>query len=177
MTLPARYAYLSDLPGAPRMLVEGLALYGVTEKVGPENNPVIMGWAREVGLEDTYRADAVPWCGLYMAVVAKRAGWSPVAAPLWALNWRTFGAPADKPSIGDVMAFVRPSGGHVGIYVGEDISTYHILGGNQGDAVSIIRIARDRLRGARRPVWRISQPAGVTPWRVDGGGPVSVNEA
>ena len=41
--------------------------------------------------------------------------------------------------------------GHVGFYVGEYASAYHILGGNQGDAVNVKRFARDRFLTAR---WR-----------------------
>jgi hypothetical protein len=41
-----------------------------------------------------------------------------------------------------VLVFERPGGGHVGYYFGEDATAYHVLGGNQGDAVTIARIAR-----------------------------------
>ena len=42
-------------------------------------------------------------------------------------------------------------GGHVGFYVGEDAVAYHVLGGNQGDAVTIARIARSRCVARRWP--------------------------
>jgi hypothetical protein len=41
--------------------------------------------------------------------------------------------------------------GHVGLYVGQDASHYYVLGGNQGDAASIMRIARNRLIASRWP--------------------------
>jgi len=39
----------------------------------------------------------------------------------------------------------------VGFYVGEDATHLHVLGGNQGDAVSITRIPKDRLSEMRWP--------------------------
>ena len=49
--------------------------------------------------------------------------------------------------------------GHVGFYAGEDADAFHVLGGNQGNAVSIVRIGRDRLLGAR---WPSTAPVLVT---------------
>lgn len=143
---------------APRIFTEGRALIGVRETAGSGNNPVIMGWARALDLR-SYNADSIPWCGLYMAYVAQRAGWDPVRDPLWARNWANFGAKSETPSLGDVLVFSRgPAFGHVGIYVGEDATHYHVLGGNQGDRVSIIRIAKARLIAARRPIWLHAEP-------------------
>jgi len=171
------YPWLStiQLPGLVR---EGMATLGTREVVGPQHNPVILGWAKEVGLEAVYRADETPWCGLWMAVVAQRAGWSVVHGPLWARNWARFGAASPEPGLGDVLAFTRPNGGgHVGLYIAEDDEAFHVLGGNQGDAVSIARIAKARLIAARRPVWRVAQPASVKPYRITRAGTLSTNEA
>jgi hypothetical protein len=52
-----------------------------------------------------------------------------------------------------------------------------VLGGNQGDAVSICRIAKARLLGARRPVWKPAQPASVRTVKLASGGALSTNEA
>lgn len=49
------------------------------------------------------------------------------------------------------MTFTRPGGGHVGLYVGEDASHYHILGGNQSNSVRISRIEKKRLSDIRWP--------------------------
>ena len=173
--LPPAYRWLAVAGTLPRMLREGLALYGVCERAGAGDNPVILDWAREAGVTG-YRADAVPWCGLYLAVVAMRAGWAVPAAPLWALNWGRFGVAADRPMLGDVLTFVRPGGGHVALYVGEDDAAYHVLGGNQGDQVGFARIARGRLRAARRPAYRW-RPATVAVRRLAAGGGMSVDEA
>lgn len=111
-----------------------------------------------------------------MAVVAKRAGKTPPEGPLWALNWRRFGVAAPAPALGDVLVFQRPAGGHVGLYVGEDAAAFHVLGGNQGDRVCILRVARGRLKAARRPAYATT-PASVRPVRLALGGALSADEA
>jgi uncharacterized protein (TIGR02594 family) len=136
--LPSRYGWLAREPG-PKMIVEALKLYGTLETPGSVNNPTIIAWAKEVGgeVEDIYKADSIPWCGLFMAVVAKRAGKEIPKHPLWALSWSAFGAKVPDAALGDVLVFVRNGGGHVGLYVGEDASAFHVLGGNQSDRVCI----------------------------------------
>lgn len=171
--LPAKYVFLSR-EGAPRTLVEALKLHGIHER---GNNPAILAWAKEIGLASVYRHTSTAWCGLFAAVVAKRAGWAPVKDPLWARNWATFGQPARPAMLGDVLVFSRGTGGHVGFYVGEDASYYHVLGGNQSDQVNITRVAKNRLLAARQPAWRIAAPVNRRVIRMAASGPVSTNEA
>lgn len=159
------YAWLLK-EGSPKMLVEALKLYGITEIPGKKSTQSIIDWAKEVGTAQTYTNDDIPWCGLFMWVVAKRAGYQAPAmvkglGPLWADAWVRFGAAVTKPSLGDVLCL----GGHVGMYVGEDASSFHVLGGNQSNAVNIRRFPKTRLlkAGARRPVFKIGQPANVRP--------------
>lgn len=167
-----RYAWLA-LETGPRMLVEAVALYGTKEREGDDNNPVIMDWAREINAHG-YNADSVPWCGLFVAVCAKRAGKKIPENPLWARNWCGWGDPSEK-ELGAVMVFSRGSGGHVALYVGEDSECYHVIGGNQGDSVSITRIRKDRLIGCRS-MYK-TKPANVRKIYLDGSGKVSKNEA
>jgi hypothetical protein len=156
MMLPQQYHWLPAVQ-PPRMIVEALNLYGTIETPGAGNNPTIMAWAKETGLTAIYSADSVPWCGLLMA-------------------WAKFGVEAGQPRLGDVLTFTRKGGGHVGLYVGEDKAAYHVLGGNQGDAVSITRIGKERLYRARRPAY--SQiPASVQPIVLAASGTLSENEA
>lgn len=174
MILPPNYAWLADVD-PPRIIREAVALLGTKEKAGPGDNPTIIGWARELGISN-YSADSIPWCGLFTAVVCARASWPPVHQPLWARNWANFGARTQEAALGDVLVFERGTGGHVGFYIAEDDEAFHVLGGNQGDAVSIVRIAKTRLLAARRPVWRAAQPASVKPYKVAAGGTLSTNE-
>lgn len=180
MTLPKQYAWLAKEPG-PRLLLEALKLHGTAEVPGPNNNPSILAWARRVGLEKTYRADETAWCGLFMAYAALQAGWDVPLNPLGARNWLAFGDPAKTPMLGDVLVFWRERRtgfkGHVGIYVGEDATAYHVLGGNQADRVSVKRISKNRLLGARRCPWKINQPGNVRVVTLAATGAMSKNEA
>jgi hypothetical protein len=73
------------------------------------------------------------------------------------------------------MVFERPGGGHVGFYVGEDAAAYHVLGGNQGDSVTIARIEKQRCIARR---WPEGQPVIGKPVMLSSGGrPISRNEA
>ena len=56
-----------------------------------------------------------------------------------------------KPVTGAVLIFERGSGGHVGFAGGQDDTHFFVLGGNQSDAVTVARIAKSRLLGARWP--------------------------
>jgi uncharacterized protein (TIGR02594 family) len=176
-TLPAAYRWIEAVRPQPRMIAEALKLFGVAEIGGSADCPVILGWAKEVGgeVERTYRADSIPWCGLFMAVVARRAGKVAPERPLWALNWARFGAAAPAPMLGDVLVFRRGGGGHVALYVGEDEEAFHVLGGNQADRVCFARLARSRLHAARRPAYRVV-PASVRRYRLAAGGALSADE-
>ncbi|ALK08990.1 TIGR02594 family protein [Blastochloris viridis] len=188
--LPKDYRWLEAEPG-PRMIIEALKEYGVLEAPGAADNPRILGWQRELvetGV-GTYRIgdyghDAVPWCGLFVAIVAHRANTErrpervPPATYLWALSWATWGVGIDRrqAALGDVLVFKRSGGGHVGLYVGHDASAFHVLGGNQSDRVSITRLSRNRLVAVRRPAYR-AQPANVRTIPLAASGSLSVNEA
>lgn len=177
---PAGYEWLGTVQQLPKTIIEALALYGTREVPGSADSPVIMGWAREVGKDvaAAYGGDEIPWCGLFAAVVVKRAGKPVISGPLWAKNWAKFGDKADVPSLGDILVFQRPGGGgHVGFYVAEDDSAFHVLGGNQSDAVTITRIAKSRCIAVRRPYFKIAKPAGSRPFHVKASGALSTNEA
>lgn len=175
MILPKKYQWLS-LEDAPRHLLKAIELFGTKEIVGAKHNPVIMEWAKETGLKQ-YANDEIPWCGLFMAVIMKRADREVVKDPLWARNWSKFGVESKTPMLGDVLVFSRESGGHVGIYVGETAQSYHVLGGNQGNAVSVVLIAKNRLIDCRRPPYT-KQPLNVRKITLDSTGTItSTNEA
>lgn len=72
---PKQYAWLLKEPG-PKMLVEALKHYGVKEIAGARNSPEIMAWADELGgnVRAVYQQDSTPWCGLFVAMLAHRAG-------------------------------------------------------------------------------------------------------
>jgi uncharacterized protein (TIGR02594 family) len=175
--IPDKYKWLLN-EGAPAMLVEALKHYGTLEHKGSDNNASIVKWAKELGkpVEDVYKADSIPWCGLFMGIVAKRCGYDVPKSPLWALSWATFGQRAECGKLGYVMVFVRNGGGHVALYVGEDAASYYVLGGNQSDAVNITRIAKSRLYTVRKPIYKIKEPDNVRSIILTTGGIMSTNE-
>lgn len=173
--LPKQYAWLDREPG-PRILLEALKTYGTAEQPGPGSNPSIMAWAKATGMDRFYTDDATPWCGLALAYCALQAGWPLPVNPLWARNWLEWGDRAASPRLGDVMVFERGKGGHVALYVGEDPEAFHCIGGNHSDRVSIKRISRARLLGARRCPWRVNQPANVRRVVLASTGALSSNE-
>lgn len=170
------YSYLNN-EKAPKILVEAVKMLGTKEVVGKQHNPVIMEWAKELGLQKVYTADEIPWCGLAVAYACHKAGVEVVDKPLWALNWAKYGNKVTEPMLGDILTFKRDGGGHVGIYVGEDKDCYHVLGGNQGNAMSVTRILKTRLHQARRTAWKVAQPANVRKVLLDAKGAISKNEA
>lgn len=172
------YDYLKKVT-SPQLLVQALKLVGTKEIVGVKHNDEILIWARELGIK-SYFADEIPWCGLFMAYVVKKAALEmPFTATesLWALNWNKFGTKQTTAMLGDVLTFKRNGGGHVGIYVGEDDTCYHVLGGNQSNMVCITRIEKNRCAGIRRTAWKISQPDSVKAIVVNSNGFISKNEA
>jgi uncharacterized protein (TIGR02594 family) len=164
---------------APKMIVEAMKHYGLKEVVGKQHNPTILGWAKELGLDKIYKDDETPWCGLFMAIVAKRAGKTvPMKSYdiLRALQWENFGNKVSVPMLGDVLVFKREGGGHVGLYVGEDEIAYHVLGGNQGNGVNVMRLSKSRMFKARRPAYSMI-PMNVRIIRLASTGRLSKNEA
>lgn len=162
--LPQQYKFLESL-AKPKIIEEALKLYGTKEVPGDKNSPIILGWADEIGgwIGDWYEQDSVPWCGLFVGVCAKRAGFDVTQKALSALEWAKWGNPV-KPAdvaLGDVLVFKRDGGGHVALYVGEDDTHYHILGGNQSDQVNIVRKPKLSLYAARRCPWKYAQPPSV----------------
>lgn len=170
------YNYLKS-EKAPKLLVEAYKLLGVKETLGKDNNPTLLAWADKLGLKNTYTADEIPWCGLFVAYICHMAGKAPVPNPLWARNWLNYGTKETTAMLGDVLVFERgANSGHVGIYVGEDDKAYHVLGGNQGDQVSIVRITKVRCLGIRRTKWSVAQPTAVRVIKLNGEGLISDKE-
>ena len=163
------YAWLEQEDG-PRILKEALRLFGVAEVSGEGDNATILSWAKELDLRN-YQHDETAWCGLFVAICAKRAGYPIPRTPLWALSWARWGVKIREPMLGDVLVFERKVVdpltkrselfGHTGFYVGEDVRAFHVYGGNQSNQVCVTRVARGRLLAARRCKWKIGQPANV----------------
>lgn len=165
------------LPAGLPWMAAAHRLIGTKEAPGPANTPAILSWAEGAGI--AYDADEVPWCGLFVAhcLSASLPDEPLPAQPLGARQWLKFGRPV-QPQCGAVLVFWRgsPEGwaGHVGFCWAEDEGYFHVLSGNQSDAVSITRIARSRLLAARWPL--AVAPAGLVRREAAGRAAVSLNE-
>lgn len=183
MNLPTNYEWLADVKGMPKTIQIGLSLLGTAEIVGKGSSKTIMSWRDELNQNGVkiagFSDDDIAWCGLFVAFVAWSRMRNPdevVKDPLWARNWAKYGNPSPSPCLGDVLVFSRGSGGHVGFYVAEDATCFHVLGGNQSNRVSIARIPRHRLIAARRPPYNTT-PRGVKRYFTKATGAISSNEA
>jgi uncharacterized protein (TIGR02594 family) len=89
--------------------------------------------------------------------------------------WSDYGAllRTDRLSPGAILIFDRNGGGHVGFYVGEDAGFYYVLGGNQSNAVNVMKLGKSRLVASR---WPRGEPVLGRPVQMRGG-IVSTNEA
>ncbi|MEM7544725.1 MAG: TIGR02594 family protein [Pseudomonadota bacterium] len=98
----------------------------------------------------------LPWCGDFVetCIAVTLPTTNLPGNPYLARNWLKFGQTVD-PCFGSVMVFWRGSraghSGHVGFYYSEDEDRYHILGGNQKNAINVSSMRKDRFLGARMP--------------------------
>ena len=143
----------------PRWLTVARGYIGQREVPGPQSSP----WIRELwyslkvgawywshyGRDDS----RLPWCGALCARSFDEAGYTYPKNYASARAWLDWGLELEQPELGCIAVFARKGGGHVGFVVGRDERGYLlVLGGNQGDAVSIAPFSTDRLLGYRWPV-------------------------
>jgi uncharacterized protein (TIGR02594 family) len=94
------------------------------------------------------------WCAAFVNATLQQTGIQGTGSNM-ARSFLNWGQPVDQPQEGDLAVFSRgdPSGpyGHVGFFKGYDPQgNILVLGGNQGDAVSVAPYSPDRLLGFRR---------------------------
>lgn len=158
---------------------------GVKEIKGRKHNPRILEYWNTafsaIGQKPWYRDDETPWCGGFIGYVMAEAGLKHHIPKMFprAAEWLNVGTYLHKPAYGCIVVFSRRGGGHVGIVVGQDkYGNLMVLGGNQGDMVSIKPFAKWRVTGYRwcgtmlNPgSWRYKLPI------LSSDGKVSTNEA
>lgn len=181
--LPKQYQWLYTIGLLPRTVTAFLSIYGTKEVPGAGNSPIIMNLALVLKVK-AFTSDAIAWCGLTIAWILLQAGYGDslkqtVTNLLWARDYLKFGELVKIPMLGDILVFEREGGyGHVGIYIAEDDTHYHVGGGNQSDEVNIRRLEKKRLLGARRYPFKTALAPSVKRYFVDAkGAPVSTNEA
>ena len=157
----------------PRWLRIAEAYTGLSEIRGPKHNSKIVGWLDKLGA--WWRDDETPWCGVFVAHCVQDVGLPYPKYYMRAKDWVYYGSllRRDRLAPGAILVFDRAGGGHVGFYVGEDAGHYYVLGGNQGNAVNVMKLGKSRLLASRWPKGEpvIGKPVYMT------GGKVSTNEA
>lgn len=126
---------------------------GVCETPGLEATARIVEYADCTTL--SANSDEVPWCSSFANWCVKQAelkGTNSAAARSW-LDW---GVVLNKPIVGCIVVFERktvdnPNSAHVAICDHADISNgiIRVIGGNQGNSVSIARYPIAKVLGYR----------------------------
>src|SRR6266508_1429393 len=137
-----------DDPSWLKFAFQELALH-VVEKPGKKTNERIERYLQSTRGSPGREQDETLWCSAFVNFCIEEStgleGTNNLAARSW-LNWEK-GKEATRPTRGCIVVFSRPSAGehsgHVGFYLSGSAETgIRILGGNQSDAVSIVRSDR-----------------------------------
>jgi uncharacterized protein (TIGR02594 family) len=177
------HLWLLAIPVLPRMVAEGLKAMqqNIKEIPGAKSNPLILQMAKDADVSNIYKNDDTPWCAVAHAAIAIRAG-KEVPFTGWdrlrAASFSRFGQEVINPVLGDTLVFTRAGGGHVGLYIAEDETAYHVMGGNQANSYNITRISKNRVTAVRRPIYRSGIPLSAKKYTVaPNSEPLSTNEA
>lgn len=125
---------------------------GQKEIPGTKDNPRIVEYAKYTSLSSS--EDSTPWCSSFVNYCMHKAGQSRTNSAM-ARSWLKWGIPLKEPRLGCVVVMWRgsptASTGHVGFWIAENKDTFQMLGGNQGDQVSLATQPKDRVLGYRWP--------------------------
>lgn len=157
----------------PLWLTKARQYIGVAEIPGKGECPTIRRWLIQLGA--WWTDDDVPWCGTFLGAVMREAGSSIPKHFYRARAWLDWGTAMTQPTLGCVVVFDRRGGGHVGLVVGRTpVDNLLVLGGNQGNKVSIASFSPDRVLGYRWPVLDAAHVHQALPLL---SAPLSTNEA
>lgn len=136
---------------APTWMPIALRELGVTETPGPEHTLRILEYHRATDGDADEVTDELPWCSSFVCWVMTRAGLLSTRSKA-ARSWLVWGA-AVEPQYGAVAVFSRGQSwqGHVGFCIDLDSARVWIVGGNQGNSVSVVAYPRGRLLSFRWP--------------------------
>lgn len=123
--------------------------YGVSETNNPKR---VIEYSQEIGHTEVHDT-ATAWCSIFANWVCMKAG-LPRSNALNARSWLTVGTQTVTPMLGDIAVFWRDSIesglGHVGFYIAQDATHIFVLGGNEGNAVSLQPYLKSHLLEFRK---------------------------
>lgn len=125
---------------------------GQAEIPGYDANKRILEYFKSTWLHSS--SDETPWCAAFVGWCLLSAGEKPTKSAA-ARSYASWGKSLKTPEFGCIVVLRRGGGtwqGHVGFYVGESTpETIRILGGNQGDKVSIQNFKKSDVIAYRWP--------------------------
>lgn len=143
----------SDQAGDPPWLALARLELGVKETAGPASQQRIVEYLKATRVRPAMYVDETPWCAAFVCWCLERASVPSTRAAL-ARSYLRWGVALSKPQIGCVVVLTRGASrtqGHVGFYVGARDSDVLLLGGNQGNKVSIAPHSALRVLSYRWP--------------------------
>lgn len=128
---------------------------GLAEIAGKNDAPFLRRWQAQLGVP---WLGPSPWCGVAVAHWLRECDVAAPRAFYRARSWLEWGVELEQPRVGCVVVYERKGGGHVGFILGKD-RDYRLLtlGGNQGDAVSVMAFPQSRALGFRWPREALAQ--------------------
>jgi uncharacterized protein (TIGR02594 family) len=136
------------------------SLLGAHER---ENKDVIAKFIGNVGGKNVDPATTA-WCAAFVNAVLRQSG-NEGTNSLMARSFLKYGTPVENPQVGDIVVLARgrpgSGSGHVGFYAGSDDNGIKVLGGNQGDRVSIAHYSEKAVLAYRRVEGRQVAAAGM----------------
>jgi uncharacterized protein (TIGR02594 family) len=156
-------------------IVEAKKHIGLREIPGVKHNSTIIDWLKK--LKAYWLEDETPWCAVYVSNCFKVCELSIPTYWMRAKAYAESGVKLDKPISGCVVVFERKGGGHVGFLMGKTSDGFlSVLGGNQGNAVTIAKFDTQRVVGYYWPK-EVPVPQDAKLDIVSNAGVVSTNEA
>jgi uncharacterized protein (TIGR02594 family) len=142
-----------DNSDEPKWLRLARAELGVRELPGKRHHPRILWYHQHTRLKAT--ADEVPWCAAFVCAMLEEAGVRSTRSAA-AASFVDYGEACElKDGAIVVLGKTDPDAGgtgHVAFCVGIEGECVLLLGGNQGNAVSIAKRTRSRVVAVRWPV-------------------------
>jgi uncharacterized protein (TIGR02594 family) len=159
----------SPVRSDPPWLTIARSYLGVTERPGPPTDSTIKGWLARLGA--WWGDDETPWCATFVSACLVQAGLPKPRHWYRARALAEYGHDLGRRAYGSIAVLERGGAGHTGFLVAEDgQERILLLGGNQGNRVSIASFEAWRVIGYRWPPTDTWPPVYPLPTLQAGGG-------